>query len=110
MSDQLIMFEQNATDVTLQFFPEALQVTLNLKLDSHWSVNFRRAMRQMVGVSKCEPDTSVNCLSENTCFLVYFQDKPGMAKRLPDLQREIRAHAEEFVKFVLAIPGQQSLF
>lgn len=108
--DQLIMFEQNQADVTLQFFPEALQVTLNLKLDKHWSINFRRAMRQIVGVKNCTPDETVNHLSENTAFLVTFQDRPGIARRLPDMQREIRARAEQFIAFVLDTPGQQSLF
>lgn len=106
--DQL--FEQNRDEVTICYTAEAMQVCLNIKLDNHLCTVFKRTMRQVVGVKACELDTSVNCLSENTCFLVYFQDRPGAAHRRLDVQREIRTRAEQFVKWSLAIPGQQSLF
>lgn len=109
MSDQML-FEQNADDITTAYTDYGLQVTINVKLSRDREKRFCRAMLGVFGVKACQIDQEVTDISENTTFIVTFQDRPGIVHKLIDIRAQITEQARQYVQFAQTIPTQQSLF
>lgn len=106
-----ILFEQNADDIVTAYTDYGLQVTVNIKLSREQEKKFgQNIVYNVFGVKACVLDTSVNAISQNTTFIVTFQDRPGIVHKLPAMRAEIAEQARQYVRFVLSIPAQASLF
>lgn len=82
-----ILLEQNAEDVVTAYTDYGLQVTINIRMARHHEIGFARNMRRVVGVKDCQIDTTIKAVSENTSFIVTFQDKPGIVHKLPEIRQ-----------------------
>jgi hypothetical protein len=88
---QVIMFEQQADEITLMFIGDTLHVTVGRQFTSAEARTLCTSVRTMAGVRTCKRDACLDGLTENSCFVIEF------SRYSEPLRLAIKRQIEQFI-------------